>query len=116
MPTQSLKPRLQGAQSQPRDQKDKYLVGERVQLGVRLEKRLVKVLKAMAEYADVSLTELLETIVLNSFEGGKTPTFSGQQLQVLADFKRVYRLDYSTQTSQSFAEKSEGRAEKGQES
>lgn len=43
---------------------------ERVQLGVRLEKRMVKVLKAVAEYFDVTLTELLESIVLHSFEGG----------------------------------------------
>ena len=42
---------------------------ERVQTGVRMEKRLVKVLKALAEYHDVTLGDLLEGIVLHAFEG-----------------------------------------------
>ena len=41
---------------------------ERVQSGVRMEKRMVKVLKALAEYHDVSLGDLLEGIVLHAFE------------------------------------------------
>lgn len=42
---------------------------DRVQTGVRLEKRLVKVLKAVAELRDVSLGELLEAIVFNVIDG-----------------------------------------------
>ena len=45
---------------------------ERVQLGVRMEKRLVKVLKAMAEYHDLTLGDLMEGIILYSMEG-KSP-------------------------------------------
>ncbi len=40
---------------------------ERVQTGVRMEKRLLKVLKGFAEYHDLSLGDLLEGIVLHAF-------------------------------------------------
>ena len=52
---------------------------ERVQTGVRMEKRLVKVLKAVAELKDMTLGDLLEGIVLHAFEG-KAP-FSQQTLK-----------------------------------
>jgi len=65
---------------------------ERVQTGVRIEKRLLKVLKALAEYMDVSVGELIEVIVLSSFEG--TPKFSKGTLNKIADLKRIYELDY----------------------
>ena len=42
---------------------------ERVQTGVRIEKRLLKVLKGLAELKDLSLGDLLEGIVLHTFEG-----------------------------------------------
>ena len=42
---------------------------ERVQTGVRIERRLLKVLKALAEYKNMTLGDLLEGIVLHSFEG-----------------------------------------------
>jgi len=45
------------------------LLVERVQTGVRIEKRLVKVLKAFAEYHDLTLGDLLEGIVLHAFDG-----------------------------------------------
>jgi predicted DNA-binding ribbon-helix-helix protein len=65
---------------------------ERVQTGVRIEKRLLKVLKALAEYMDVSVGELIEVIVLSSFEG--TPKFSKGTLNKIADLKRIYEVDY----------------------
>ena len=43
------------------------LVVERVQTGVRMEKRLVKVLKGLAEFEGLTLGQLLEKIVLHSF-------------------------------------------------
>ena len=49
---------------------------ERVQTGVRLEKRMLKVLKAVAELKDMSLGDLLEGVVLHAFEG-KTPFSAG---------------------------------------
>jgi len=41
---------------------------ERIQTGVRLEKRLLKVLKGLAEYLDLSLGDLLEGIALHALE------------------------------------------------
>jgi hypothetical protein len=60
--------------SQPSDD---TLIVERVQTGVRLEKRLLKVLKALADYHDISLGDLLEGIVLHAFEG-KAPFEKGR--------------------------------------
>lgn len=64
---------------------------ERVQTGVRIEKRMVKVLKALAEYHDITLGDLLEGIVLHAFEG-KAP-FGDESLGVIAELKKVYGLD-----------------------
>lgn len=64
---------------------------ERVQTGVRLEKRVLKVLKALAELKDLSLGDLLEGIVLHAFDG-KAP-FSRETLAQIAELKRVYGLD-----------------------
>ncbi|HXO28146.1 MAG TPA: hypothetical protein VOA80_12425 [Thermoanaerobaculia bacterium] len=65
--------------------------GERVQTGVRMEKRLVKVLKALAELYDLSLGDLLEGIVLHAF-AGRTP-FSAPSLRRIAELERIYGLD-----------------------
>ena len=64
---------------------------ERTQTGVRLEKSLLKVLKGLAEYCDLTLGDLLEGIVLHAFEG-KAP-FSGETLAAIRDLKRVYGCD-----------------------
>src|SRR5688500_19929971 len=66
-------------------------VVERIRSGVRMEKRLVKVLKALADLRDLSLGDLLEGIVLHAFEG-KAP-FSPATLKQIADLKRIYGLD-----------------------
>jgi hypothetical protein len=63
---------------------------ERVQTGVRLEKRMLKVLKALAELKDMSLGDLLEGIVLHAFEG-KAP-FSPQTLKEVEQFRKIYKL------------------------
>ncbi len=61
---------------------------ERIQTGVRIEKGLLKVLKALAELKDMSLGDLLEGIVLHSFEG-KAP-FSPATLEQIDQFKKIY--------------------------
>ncbi len=66
------------------------MVVERVQTGVRMERRLLKVLKGLAEYKDISLGDLLEGIVLHAFES-KTP-FNDETLAVIARLKDVYGL------------------------
>jgi hypothetical protein len=63
---------------------------ERVQTGVRMERHLVKVLKAIAEYHDLSLGDLLEGIVLHAFEA-KAP-FGAESLRKIAELKKVYGL------------------------
>lgn len=64
---------------------------QRVQTGVRIEKRLLKVMKGTAEYCDMSLGDLLEGIVLHAFDG-KSP-FSEQTLAKIESLKKVYGLD-----------------------
>ena len=68
---------------------------ERIQTGMRIEKRMVKVLKALAAYLDMSLGDLIEGIVLHAFDG-KAP-FSPQTLEKIKEIKKVYdlNLDYS---------------------
>jgi hypothetical protein len=63
---------------------------ERVQTGVRLEKRLLKVLKGLAEYHDLSLGDLMEGIVLHAFEG--KCAFDERSLRTINELKRVYGL------------------------
>jgi hypothetical protein len=70
---------------------------ERVQTGVRLEKRLLKVLKALAEYHDLTLGDLLEGIVLHAFEG-KSP-FGAESLARIGELKRIYDLDLDARAS-----------------
>ena len=63
---------------------------ERVQTGVRMEKRLLKVLKAFAELKDLTLGDLLEGIVLHAFEG-KTP-FGKESLAQISELKKIYSM------------------------
>lgn len=84
---------------------EKVLVIERVQLGVRLEKRMVKVLKAVAEYFDVTLTDLLESIVLHSFEGGGANAFMDDVIPKIDEFKKVYGMNYGVHDNTRFSEK-----------
>ena len=64
---------------------------KRTQTGVRIESSLLKVLKGVAEYADISLGDLLEGIVLHAFEG-KAP-FSSETRKVIEQLKIVYGCD-----------------------
>jgi len=75
---------------------------QRVQTGVRMEKRLVKVLKGLAEYHDMTLGDLLEGIVLHAFEG-KAP-FGEENLKRIQDLKKIYNLDLTRQDSHKLEE------------
>lgn len=86
---------------------------ERVQLGVRLEARLVKVLKGLAEFNDETLGELLEKIILHSFEPvpgaegeSSASPHSKAQLKAIEDLKKVYGLDYETHGARDFPKQS----------
>lgn len=87
------------------------LVVERVQTGVRMEKRLLKVLKGLAELLDMSLGDLLEGIVLHAFEG-RAP-FSPETLGRIAELKRIYGLDLDASASHRLVEESAAGAERG---
>jgi hypothetical protein len=76
---------------------------ERVQTGVRMERRILKVLKALAEYKNMTLGDLLEGIVLHAFDG-KAP-FSAETLRKIAELKRVYELDLDAGASHRLTEK-----------
>ncbi|MFQ6548112.1 hypothetical protein AADZ90_009140 [Aestuariibius sp. 2305UL40-4] len=75
---------------------------ERTQTGIRIEKRLLKVLKATAEHLDMSLGDLIEGIVLHSFEN--KPPFSEETIEKIAQLKSVYDLDWSASDSHKFKE------------
>ena len=70
---------------------------KRVQTGVRLESRLLKVIKALATELDLSLGDLLEGIVLHAFEG-KAP-FSPSTLKKIKALRAVYGLDLTAEDS-----------------
>jgi len=76
---------------------DSRLLVERVQTGVRMEKRLLKVLKGFAEYHDMTLGDLLEGIVLHAFDG-KTP-FSAVSLERIQELKKFYDFDLDSGAS-----------------
>jgi hypothetical protein len=76
---------------------------ERVQTGVRLEKRMLKVLKAIAEQKDMTLGDLLEGIVLHAFEG-KAP-FSQQTLKEIEQFKSLYGMTLKAADSHNLKER-----------
>jgi hypothetical protein len=82
---------------------EKRLVVERVQTGVRLEKRLLKVMKALAEYHDISLGDLIEGIVLHAFDG-KSP-FERASLARIANLKKIYDLDLDSRDSHKLHER-----------
>lgn len=82
--------------------KDRQLLIERVQTGVRMEKRLLKVLKAFAEYHDMSLGDLLEGIVLHAFDG-KTP-FNPTSLKRIRELRKFYALDLDSSASHRLTE------------
>jgi hypothetical protein len=77
-------------------------VVERVQTGVRMEKRLLKVLKAFADYHDLTLGDLLEGIVLHAFDG-KCP-FQADSLRRIKELKKFYGLDLDSAASHRMTE------------
>ena len=77
---------------------------ERVQTGVRIERRVLKVLKALAEFKNMTLGDLLEGIVLHAFEG--KPPFSADTRRKILELKKIYELDLAASNSHRLREKS----------
>jgi hypothetical protein len=82
---------------------------KRVQTGVRMEKRLLKVLRAFADYHDLTLGDLLEGIVLHAFDG-KCP-FSKDSLKRIQELKKFYGLDLNSKSSHRLEDSSGGALE-----
>jgi hypothetical protein len=76
---------------------------ERVQIGVRMEKRMVKVLKGLAEYHDLTLGDLLEGIVLHAF--ASCPPFDEESLRKITQLKEVYGMQYGAEMSHRLTER-----------
>ena len=87
----------------PPKRREPALEIERVQTGMKIEKRLLKVLKGLAEYHDMTLGDLLEGIVLHAFEG-KAP-FGKQTLARIGELKKLYALDLDAGDSHKLREK-----------
>jgi len=75
---------------------------ERVQTGVRIEKRLLKVLKGLAEYLEISVGDLLEGVLLHSFEN--KPPFGETSLKKIEQLRAVYELDLDSADSHKLKE------------
>lgn len=73
------------------------VVVERVQTGVRLEKRILKVSRALADLLDLSLGDLLEGVLLHAFEG--KAAFGPKTLRKIEELKKVYGLDVGAEAS-----------------
>lgn len=75
---------------------------ERVQTGMRLEKRLVKVLKGLAEYLDMSLGDLVEGMLLHGLEGKSA--LGPETLAQVEKLREIYALDLTAEDSHRLSE------------
>jgi hypothetical protein len=80
---------------------------ERVQTGVRIEKWILKVMKALAEYHDLTLGDLIEGIVLHAFDG--KCALGTESLKLVAGLKNIYHLDLDASSSHKLIERKAGR-------
>lgn len=78
---------------------------QRAQTGVRIEKSLLKVLKGLAEYCELSFGDLLEGIVLHSLEG--KPPLSAETMKVVNRLKQVYGCTLTAADSHKLTESGE---------
>lgn len=89
--------------------RDETVTVERVQLGIRMEKSMVKVLKGLAEFEEITLGELMEKIVLHTFEPVRgdegescASPHSRAQLAAIAEFRKVYDMTDDVHASRQF--------------
>jgi hypothetical protein len=81
---------------------------ERVDVPVRLEKRLAAALQDLAQHKRMSLTSCLEETLLHTFEplgdGVASPHTQGD-LRYIQELKRKHGIDYDSHASYRFVEK-----------
>ena len=75
---------------------------KRVQTGIRIEQRLLKVLKGTAEHLNMTVGDLIEGIALHSFEN--KPPFSEDTVEKIRQLKSVYDLEWTSEDSHRFME------------
>jgi hypothetical protein len=102
----ALLPRYTGTTMRAIKQQRQFVV-ERVQTGVRIEKRLLKVLKALAEFHDLTLGDLLEGIVLHAFDG--KAAFQKASRKRIKDLKKFYGLNLDFRASHRLTEERPGK-------
>ena len=78
---------------------------DRTQTGVRISTSLLKVLKGLAEYRNISLGDLLEGIVLHSFEN--KPPFSQETLVAIEKLREIYDCRLTSEDSHRFPQSDE---------
>ena len=74
----------------------------RVQTGVRVEKRILKILKSVAAFHEISMSDLLEGMVLHNFEG--KPPFGDETLALIKTLRKSYKLDLTADDSHKLIE------------
>ena len=75
---------------------------ERVQTGVRIEKRVLQILKAIAAKHDIGLGDLIEGIVLHSFEGKQA--FGDESRKFIDQMRQAYGLELTAEDSHALSE------------
>lgn len=71
---------------------------ERTQTGLRMDKTLLKVLKGLAEFRDMSLADLVEGLLLHSLEG-KVALSDQQTLDAVEQLRTLYGLELTAADS-----------------
>jgi hypothetical protein len=71
---------------------------ERIQTGLRMDRTLLKVLKGLAEFNDMSLADLVEGLLLNAIEG-KAAITDRSTLDAIDQLRNVYGLDLTAEDS-----------------
>ena len=77
---------------------------ERVQVGIRLEKQMIKVLKALAEYMDMSLNDLVENMLQHELEGNSGNYLEKKHLKIVANLKKLYEQDDNLPTQSNWSD------------
>lgn len=79
---------------------------ERIQTGVRVEKRILKILKAIASQKEISLGDLIEGMALHNFEG--KPPFGEETLAFIEAMRAAHKLDLTASDSHLLNEEADG--------
>ncbi|MEM7415002.1 MAG: VOC family protein [Gemmatimonadota bacterium] len=101
--------------AQPAIAREPKLAIRREEVAVRLETRIVGVLRALAAHKEMDLTELLEETLLHTFEamphGGVASPHTQADLERIQTLKSEQGIDYDVHASYRFVEEDEAAEE-----